>query len=104
MPDAALEPCLGEQPAHLDRLEGATNLGVQGTGANSAGSPADWTGTQAIAGHFNSGAGFNDVLDYNPATGSGSVLFGGSRVLADTDIRSQHAPAITDSPQATLRS
>ncbi|KPI22274.1 LamG domain protein jellyroll fold domain protein [Actinobacteria bacterium OV320] len=55
----------------------ATNLGVQGTGANSAGSPADWTGTQAIAGHFNSGAGFNDVLDYNPATGSGSVLFGG---------------------------
>ncbi|MEU5277132.1 FG-GAP-like repeat-containing protein [Streptomyces asoensis] len=55
----------------------AANLGVQGTGANSAGSPTDWTGTQAIVGHFNTGAGFNDVLDYNPATGSGSVLFGG---------------------------
>ncbi|MFD9436153.1 FG-GAP-like repeat-containing protein [Streptomyces sp. NPDC060002] len=55
----------------------AANLGTQGTGANSAGSSADWNGTQAIAGHFNSGAGFNDVLDYNPTTGSGSVLFGG---------------------------
>ncbi|MGW0165955.1 FG-GAP-like repeat-containing protein [Streptomyces sp. NPDC003343] len=54
----------------------ATDLGMQGTGANSAGSPADWNGTQAITGHFNAGAGFNDVLDYNPATGSGSVLFG----------------------------
>ncbi|MFD7874142.1 FG-GAP-like repeat-containing protein [Streptomyces sp. NPDC059766] len=54
----------------------ATDLGAQGTGANSAGSPADWNGTQAITGHFNTGAGFNDVLNYNPATGSGSVLFG----------------------------
>ncbi|MFB7739717.1 FG-GAP-like repeat-containing protein [Streptomyces sp. NPDC056112] len=53
-----------------------TDLGVQGTGANSAGSPADWDGTQAITGHFATGAGFNDVLDYNPATGSGAVLFG----------------------------
>ncbi|MGW0877826.1 FG-GAP-like repeat-containing protein [Streptomyces sp. NPDC002740] len=53
----------------------ATNLGVQGTGANSAGSPTDWNGTQAITGHFNTGAGFNDVLDYNPTTASGSILF-----------------------------
>ncbi|MEU9271914.1 FG-GAP-like repeat-containing protein [Streptomyces sp. NPDC048251] len=54
----------------------ATNLGVQGTGVNSAGSPADWNGTQTITGHFNSGAGFNDVLDYNPTTGRGVVMFG----------------------------
>ncbi|MFI0719704.1 FG-GAP-like repeat-containing protein [Streptomyces sp. NPDC021224] len=55
---------------------GATDIGAQGTGANSAGSPADWNGTQAVTGHFANGAGFNDVLDYNPATGSGSVLYG----------------------------
>ncbi|MFM9707855.1 FG-GAP-like repeat-containing protein [Streptomyces galilaeus] len=54
----------------------ATDLGAQGTGANSAGLPTDWNGTQAITGHFQSGAGFNDVLDYDPATGRGSVLFG----------------------------
>ncbi|MFG2282461.1 FG-GAP-like repeat-containing protein [Streptomyces asoensis] len=54
----------------------ATNLGVQGTGVNTAGSPADWNGTQAITGHFNTGAGFNDVLDYNPATGRGIVVIG----------------------------
>ncbi|WP_306952539.1 FG-GAP-like repeat-containing protein [Streptomyces sp. B4I13] len=54
----------------------ATDLGAQGTGINSIGTPADWNGTQAISGHFNTGAGFNDVLDYNPATGSGAVLYG----------------------------
>ncbi|MGW1784043.1 FG-GAP-like repeat-containing protein [Streptomyces sp. NPDC002143] len=54
----------------------ATDLGLQGTGANSTGSPTDWNGTQTVTGHFNTGAGFNDVLDYNPATGRGSVLFG----------------------------
>ncbi|MFF3208096.1 FG-GAP-like repeat-containing protein [Streptomyces sp. NPDC002962] len=54
----------------------ATNLGVQGTGVNTAGSPADWNGTQTITGHFNTGAGFNDVLDYSPTTGRGIVVFG----------------------------
>ncbi len=54
----------------------ATNLGAAGTGVNSAGSPTDWNGTQAITGHFNTGAGFNDILDYDPATGRGAVLFG----------------------------
>ncbi|MED7826706.1 hypothetical protein [Streptomyces chiangmaiensis] len=53
-----------------------TDMGVQGTGANSEGAPSDWDGTQAITGHFNTGAGFNDVLDYNPATGRGTVLYG----------------------------
>ncbi|WP_031514937.1 LamG-like jellyroll fold domain-containing protein [Streptomyces sp. NRRL F-5123] len=53
-----------------------TNLGAQGTGVNSAGSSADWDGTQAVTGHFGTGAGFNDVLDYNPATGAGTILYG----------------------------
>uniref|UniRef100_UPI002F90FF30 FG-GAP-like repeat-containing protein n=1 Tax=Streptomyces longwoodensis TaxID=68231 RepID=UPI002F90FF30 len=54
----------------------ASNLGTLGTGATSAGSAADWDGTQAITGHFHTGAGFNDVLEYNPTTGQGSVLYG----------------------------
>ncbi|MEH0450290.1 FG-GAP-like repeat-containing protein [Streptomyces sp. B21-102] len=54
----------------------ATDLGAQGTGVNSIGTPADWNGTQAISGHFNTGAGFNDILDYNPTTGRGTVLYG----------------------------
>ncbi len=54
----------------------ASDLGAEGTGVNSAGSPTDWNGTQAITGHFNTGDGFNDVLDYNPATGRGTVLYG----------------------------
>ncbi|MFH9554554.1 FG-GAP-like repeat-containing protein [Streptomyces sp. NPDC017435] len=54
----------------------ATDLGAAGTGANSTGSPTDWNGTQAITGHFNTGAGFNDVLDYDPTTGRGVVLCG----------------------------
>ncbi|MCF4136509.1 hypothetical protein L1856_05835 [Streptomyces sp. Tue 6430] len=65
----------------------ATDLGAQGTGVNSAGSPADWTGTQAITGHFQSGAGFNDILDYNPSTGRGTVLYGsgdGSTLLPNS--------------------
>ncbi|MFF0763047.1 hypothetical protein ACFYWH_23850 [Streptomyces sp. NPDC003737] len=52
-----------------------TDMGVQGTGGEGASS--DWDGTQAITGHFHTGAGFNDVLDYNPATGRGAVLYGG---------------------------
>ncbi|MEV0093697.1 FG-GAP-like repeat-containing protein [Streptomyces sp. NPDC050738] len=54
----------------------ASNLGAQGTGANSTGSPDDWTGTQAITGHFSTSAGFNDILDYDPTTKRGSILYG----------------------------
>ncbi|MEU3296913.1 hypothetical protein ABZ722_31795 [Streptomyces longwoodensis] len=53
-----------------------TDLGEQGTGANSAGSATDWDGTQAITGHFHTGAGFNDVLVYAPARGTGAILYG----------------------------
>ncbi|MFF8481947.1 FG-GAP-like repeat-containing protein [Streptomyces antibioticus] len=78
----------------------ATDLGLQGTGANSASSPTDWNATQAITGHFNTGAGFNDILDYNPATGRGSVLFGsgdGSALLPFSgDHISVNSTAFTD--------
>jgi hypothetical protein len=53
-----------------------TDVGEQGTGAASPGSPSDWDGIQAITGHFQTGAGFNDVLAYRPATGTGTILFG----------------------------
>ncbi|MFC1431621.1 beta strand repeat-containing protein [Streptacidiphilus sp. N1-3] len=54
----------------------AAQIGALGNGVNSSGSPADWNGTQALTGHFSTGAGLNDVLDYNPATGAGEILFG----------------------------
>ncbi|WP_405592249.1 hypothetical protein [Streptomyces sp. NBC_01190] len=54
----------------------ATDIGAQGTGVGSVGSPADWNGTQAVTGHFHTGSGFNDVLDYDPATGVGTILYG----------------------------
>ncbi|GAA3907219.1 hypothetical protein GCM10022207_90850 [Streptomyces lannensis] len=79
----------------------ATDLGAQGTGVNSAGSPTDWDHTQAITGHFNTGAGFNDVLDYNPSTGRGTVLSGsgdGSALQPDSgDVVSVNSTAFTNS-------
>ncbi|WP_329296011.1 FG-GAP-like repeat-containing protein [Streptomyces sp. NBC_01455] len=79
----------------------ATNLGTQGTGVNSTGSPTDFNGTQATTGHFNNGAGFNDVLDYNPATGRGAVLFGtgdGSTLLTNSgDVINVNLTVFTDS-------
>ncbi|WP_344627079.1 VCBS repeat-containing protein [Kitasatospora arboriphila] len=53
----------------------ATDIGVNGLGASGS-SPADYNGRQAIVGHFRTGAGPNDVLIYNPATGSGTVIYG----------------------------
>ncbi|MEV4560328.1 hypothetical protein AB0K51_25480, partial [Kitasatospora sp. NPDC049285] len=54
----------------------ADNIGAKGTGVNTAGSSADWTGTQVITGHFATGDGFNDYLAYNPATGRASIVYG----------------------------
>ncbi|MFJ1709455.1 hypothetical protein [Kitasatospora sp. NPDC088346] len=54
----------------------ADNIGAQGTAISTNGSPTDWNGLQAVVGHFASGDGFNDVLAYSPATGTGTVLFG----------------------------
>jgi hypothetical protein len=54
----------------------ATDIGAQGTGVGSGRSPADWDDTLAVTGHFASGSGADDVLDYHPATGAGTILFG----------------------------
>lgn len=54
----------------------ATDIGAQGTGIGSADPAADWDGTQVVTGHFANGAGSNDVLSYNPVTGSGAILYG----------------------------
>ncbi|HZR48529.1 MAG TPA: LamG domain-containing protein [Streptosporangiaceae bacterium] len=53
----------------------AANIGLKGTGRNSAQSPADWTGTQVITGQFQ-GDGFNDVLDYYPSTNGTAACSG----------------------------
>lgn len=61
----------------VNSLNAASNdIGAQGTAENTNGSPTDWNGTQAVVGHFASGSGFNDVLDYNPSTGAGHILYG----------------------------
>lgn len=57
-------------------LAAAANIGAAGTGLDTNGTASQWNGTRAITGHFATGAGFNDVLEYNPATGAGSILFG----------------------------
>ncbi|MEW2300873.1 LamG-like jellyroll fold domain-containing protein [Streptomyces sp. NPDC006655] len=58
----------------------ARNIGIDGNGISTAQTPGSFTSTQAITGHFFTGAGFNDVLDYsyNTATGaiSGEILRG----------------------------
>nr|WP_095871505.1 hypothetical protein [Streptomyces sp. TLI_235] len=54
------------------------NIGAYGTGANTQGAPAEWNGTEAVVGHFfvDGGAGFNDILTYNPDTQSAEILKG----------------------------
>lgn len=59
-----------------DILAAGSDIGAQGTSVGTHGAPADWTGTQAFTGHFASGAGFNDVFDYNPSTGDAHILYG----------------------------
>jgi hypothetical protein len=56
----------------------ATDIGSNGTGFSTAGSPADFDGAQAITGQF-FGDGFQDVLAYYPSgihAGGGVVLAG----------------------------
>ncbi|MEY9840192.1 beta strand repeat-containing protein [Streptacidiphilus sp. EB103A] len=58
----------------------ARNVGIDGNGVSTTTNATSFTSTQAITGHFFTGAGFNDVLDYsyNAATGavSGELLRG----------------------------
>ncbi|GIF00647.1 FG-GAP-like repeat-containing protein [Paractinoplanes rishiriensis] len=56
----------------------ATNVGAHGTGIDTPGQiggPTQFTGRQAITGHF-SGTGIQDILAYNPADGRAAVLRG----------------------------
>ncbi|MCU7823135.1 FG-GAP-like repeat-containing protein [Kitasatospora sp. DSM 101779] len=78
----------------------ADNLGSEGT-AGSTPSPADWTGTQAIVGHFRSGSGFNDVLQYNPATGAGLVLYGNGDGSALSPLVGKGVPSVAFTSPAT---
>ncbi|WP_377272884.1 LamG-like jellyroll fold domain-containing protein [Peterkaempfera sp. SMS 1(5)a] len=57
-------------------VSGIADIGVSGTGVNTSGSAADFDGTQAITGMFTgaAGSGLQAVLDYDPATGAGSVI------------------------------
>ncbi len=56
----------------------ARNIGIDGNGVNTTETATSFTSTQAITGHFFTGTGFNDVLDYDTSTGavSGEILRG----------------------------
>jgi hypothetical protein len=54
----------------------ATDIGVNGNGSNTVGSPADFNGAQAITGDF-FGRGFQDVLLYYPSGPGGDSEFAG---------------------------
>ncbi|MFE4516269.1 FG-GAP-like repeat-containing protein [Kitasatospora sp. NPDC056783] len=71
----------------------ADNLGSEGLAGTNP-TPADWNGTQAIVGHFRSGAGFNDVLQYNPTTGTGLVLFGNGDGSALSPLIGKGVPSV----------
>ncbi|MYS25064.1 MULTISPECIES: LamG-like jellyroll fold domain-containing protein [unclassified Streptomyces] len=86
-------------------LTTAANIGNAGTGMDTRGTASDYNGTQAITGHFATGAGFNDVLDYDRATGSGTILFGsgdgsalspvsGSQVNVDSGVFTDSATGV----------
>jgi len=51
----------------------ARNIGIDGNGVNTTQTATSFTGSQAITGHFFTGAGFNDVLDYGYDTSTNTV-------------------------------
>jgi hypothetical protein len=51
----------------------ARNVGIDGNGINTTATPTSFDSTQAITGHFFTGAGFNDVLDYSYNTANGAI-------------------------------
>jgi hypothetical protein len=56
-------------------LAAAVDIGANGNGASTVGSPADYNGAQAITGLFTDSH-LQDVLIYYPATGAGAILPG----------------------------
>jgi hypothetical protein len=86
----------------------AVNIGNNGTGLNTTGSPAEFDGTQMITGRF-TGTNLQDLLYYDPDTGSGGVLAGnnaGDPILPTDDNQhtissgsmTDYAPTYEDEP------
>lgn len=53
----------------------ASDIGIDGTGLTDTYGPDNFAGDQAVTGQFTA-QGFQDVLTYNPATGTGEVIDG----------------------------
>ncbi|HKS98590.1 MAG TPA: LamG-like jellyroll fold domain-containing protein [Rugosimonospora sp.] len=55
-----------------------SDIGANGNGTTGSHGNADFTGAQAITGHFssNSNGNLQDILAYNPSTGTGAILAG----------------------------
>ncbi|MFJ9710838.1 LamG-like jellyroll fold domain-containing protein [Streptomyces sp. NPDC101234] len=51
----------------------ARNVGIDGNGISTTQTATSFTSTQAITGHFFTGSGFNDVLDYYYDTATGAI-------------------------------
>ncbi|MEV6480097.1 LamG-like jellyroll fold domain-containing protein [Streptomyces sp. NPDC051576] len=68
---AGLWQAVGTGAGKVDAV--ARNIGIDGNGVSTTQTATSFTGTQAITGHFFTGAGFNDVLDYGYDTSTGAV-------------------------------
>ena len=76
----------------------ARNIGIDGNGVSTTQTATSFTGTQAISGHFFTGAGFNDVLDYGYDTATGAVSGEILRGQGDgTDLQPVDSLPVTDS-------
>ncbi|MFG2971330.1 LamG-like jellyroll fold domain-containing protein [Streptomyces sp. NPDC048288] len=76
----------------------ARNIGIDGNGVSTTQTATSFTGTQAITGHFFTGAGFNDVLDYGYDTATGAVTGEILRGQGDgTDLQPVDSHPITNS-------
>jgi hypothetical protein len=51
----------------------ARNIGAEGNGVSTTQAASSYTGSQVLTGHFMTGAGFNDFLDYTYNTSTGAV-------------------------------
>ncbi|MEU3516728.1 LamG-like jellyroll fold domain-containing protein [Streptomyces sp. NPDC006654] len=76
----------------------ARNIGIDGNGVSTAQTATSFTGTQTITGHFFTGTGFNDVLDYGYNTATGAVTSEILRGQGDgTDLQPVDSLPITNS-------
>ncbi|MFD8810174.1 LamG-like jellyroll fold domain-containing protein, partial [Streptomyces sp. NPDC059627] len=76
----------------------ARNIGIDGNSVSTNQTATSFTGTQAITGHFFTGSGFNDVLDYSYDTSTGAVSGEILRGQGDgTDLQPVDSHPITNS-------